>query len=99
MRFAWVCLAVALAAGCETGTGSNALGVCSTVCRCAAGGLPSEQRACVEVCLDDAVFLATPTCETCVFENASSCTRMVQECFVGGACDGPEPDPGPVPPN
>jgi hypothetical protein len=100
MRFAWVCLAVALAAGCETGTGGNQLGICSTVCRCAAGGLPSEQDACVEQCLGFPSFFVTPLCETCVFENASSCVRMEQECFENGLCDGrdpPEPDPGPDP--
>lgn len=99
MRFAWVCLAVALATGCETGTGSNELGVCSTVCRCAAGALPSEQSACIEECLDIASFVATRECEACVFENVSSCTRMERLCFATTVCGGSAPEPDPDQPN
>jgi hypothetical protein len=93
MRFAWVCLAVALA-GCETGSGGNDLGVCSTVCRCL-GALPSQERVCVEECLDTAALFASRACEACVFENASSCSHMGERCFASGLCSDPDPEPPP----
>jgi hypothetical protein len=102
MRFAWVCLAITLGlAGCETGTGSNELGVCTTACRCFAG-LPGQQRACVDECLAVAGFFATRACETCIFENADSCAHMEERCFVDDVCappDDPVPEPDPVPPD
>jgi hypothetical protein len=94
-RFVWVCLAIALV-GCEAGGGvRNALGLCSTVCRCAAG-LPGQQQACVDECVDEIDTVAIPSaCERCVFQNASSCTDLFETCFDGGPCD-PDPEP-PVP--
>ncbi|HWO25920.1 MAG TPA: hypothetical protein VNO30_44605 [Kofleriaceae bacterium] len=100
MRFAWVCLAAMLGiAGCETGTGNNELGICSTLCRCSSG-LPSQQRACIDECLEIAGSLSTRACETCVFENATSCEHMAKRCFQSQVCDfsDPEPEPDPVPP-
>lgn len=87
-------LAVALA-GCEAGTGDNTLGVCSTVCRCTAGALPSQQRACLDQCLQVPVPDSS-ACEACVFENADVCTHLLERCFAsfGDPClSGPGPEP------
>jgi hypothetical protein len=87
MRFAWVCLALALV-GCTTGQGSNQLGLCSTVCNCT-GGLPIQQRACVDECVRTGMFaFVSPTCETCVFEGAPMCTRVAGCLGEGGSCTG-----------
>jgi hypothetical protein len=104
MSLPWVCLAAALAAalaGCEAEAGDNTLGVCSAVCRCTAGALPSQQRACMDQCLQVPI-LASSACEVCVFENANVCTHLIDRCFsaIGDPClPGPGPDPGPVPPS
>ena len=106
MRFAWVCLAAMLGlglglVGCETGSGNNELGICSTLCRCSPG-LPSQQRACVDQCLEIAGSLSTQACETCIFENAKSCGHMAERCFLSQVCElsdpDPDPEPDPVPP-
>lgn len=97
-RFVWVWLAGALAlAGCDAGGQGNQLGVCSTVCRCAAGALPGQQRTCVTECLGDVDVARVPqACVECVFENADSCTDLTAVCFENnGPCE-PEP-PQPVP--
>jgi hypothetical protein len=99
-RIAWVWLAAALAlAGCEAGGEGNALGICSTVCRCLTG-LPGEQEMCVDECVaEEVVADVTSACERCVFQNAGVCTNLFVACFNGGPCDpGPQPDPDPVPP-
>ncbi len=101
-RLVWVCLAIALA-GCQTGGAGNALGLCTAVCRCAEGQLPSQQRACVEQCVSQSDVREAPlACEECVFENDSSCRDLIQVCFdFNGPCNqpGPDPGPGPVPPD
>src|SRR5689334_16521884 len=95
MRFAWVCLAVALAA-CQTGAGGNELGLCSAVCRCAVSQLPAEQRACLDQCVRDAdTSRVTDACEECVFENSQSCTHMMERCFASGGACRPQPEPFP----
>jgi hypothetical protein len=100
-RFVRVCLAIALA-GCETGGAGNALGLCSTVCRCLEQ-LPSQQRACVDECLAQGVVDEAPAaCEACVFEHASSCedllTRCEDPCSPQPVPDDPTPPPPPEPP-
>jgi len=101
MSVPWVCLAAALAAalaGCEAGAGDNTLGLCTAMCRCTAGALPSQQRACLDQCLQVPV-LDSSACEACIFENADVCTHLLDRCFasLGDACL-PGPDPRPEPP-
>jgi hypothetical protein len=91
MRLAWLCLALALA-GCTTGPAGNQLGLCTTVCRCTIG-LPSQQRACVDECLQESFFASVPNaCETCVLESAPACTRIAG-CFASDSVCAPLADP------
>lgn len=94
-RFASICVGLVLAiAGCAPAASGNEESLCTVVCRCQAGGLPSQQRACVDACVEDADLGAvTDACVACIFVNADSCTTLFETC--DSACDrDDEPEPG-----
>ncbi|HSK04266.1 MAG TPA: hypothetical protein VK932_23595 [Kofleriaceae bacterium] len=91
-RLSWVVLVLAALAGCDAAGSGNALGLCSTVCRCLAPGLPGQQQECVDECAAGAgVQNVTAACEECVFENASSCDDLLTRCEQ--PCSRPQPLP------
>lgn len=65
------------------------------VCRCQAGGLPSQQRECVNECVGQLAAVELPNaCVECVYANADSCATLMSTCQ--NACD-LDDDPVPVP--
>lgn len=64
------------------------------VCRCMAGGLPSQQRECVTECVSDLAAIELPNaCVECIYANADSCATLMSTCDNACEIDDPQPVP------
>ena len=64
------------------------------VCRCTAGGLPSQQRECVNECVSELGAIELPNaCVECIYANSESCATLMSTCENACGRDD-EPVPG-----
>ena len=83
--------------GCNTVPAAQIESVCTTLCRCAATPLASEQASCIAKCIGAPNTNALDDeCADCIYEHAEACSTLVSDCDL--VCNAQQPAPTPAAP-